>query len=319
MTTTPLRNLPIEAVRDLQTRLCQLGLLDPVISGDRDHLFAPVDTADGRAGPETRAALFEFSRLVEGGLDYVDGAVTDAQLEALAAAQPDTFLPIQWDNHPTDGTQTRLAKAALRYLQRYGFWIARSPRARNIVYVEGLDADGRANADRPNEWNDRRMVISVINGTPTMLVNDQATTEPGKFYVLNPGKMGQLGAARIAFGQYKAWRMGVHRQSQPALVQRGPVRVHRDVNRNFIRDRRDPIDVGVDFGINQHSTNRHGKEPTLVDDFSAGCLVGRRFNWHLSFLDIVSQDYRYDSHHDYLFLSTVIAGDALAREEGLGK
>ncbi|MCY7330899.1 MAG: hypothetical protein LH618_20265, partial [Saprospiraceae bacterium] len=64
--------------------------------------------------------------------------------------------------------------------------------------------------------------------------------------------------------------------------------------------------------INQHTTSHH-KVPDFVNSFSAGCLVGRRYQWHLSFLDIVRQDVRYQANKGYLFISTIIAGDDLLR------
>lgn len=291
----------------LQDKLCKIGLLDPFIGGDKQRPFGPAATSDGSFGVDSEAALQEFCRLID--LPYIHGAVTPEQVTALSAAQPDSFLPIQFEDTPNDGVQTRLARRILRYMQQQGYWIARSPRARNIVYAEGMDPDGRPNSDRSDEWNDRRMVIRIApGGEPQMLVNDQSTTEPGKFYTLNPQKLGVIGAARIAFGQYKAWRIGKHKGFQPALVQRGPLRVHRDVNKNFMRDKNDVIDIGTGFGINQHSTERK-KEPRLIDRYSAGCLVGRRYEWHLSFLQIVTQDYRFDANPQYMFMSAILPGD----------
>jgi hypothetical protein len=184
---------------------------------------------------------------------------------------------------------------------------------RNIVYVEGMNPDGSLNADKANQWNDRRIVFRIAsNGRPEMLVNDQATTEPGSHYTWHP--LNPNGAARIAFGQYKAWAVGLHKGTQPALVQREKLRLHRDLNKDGFRSSSDPIDIGKTFGINQHST-RPGTPPEFVDSYSAGCLVGRRWAWHMSFLNIVKQDERYRQNRGYLFISTVIPGDDLVREE----
>ena len=307
--TTDELNLPFNqgAALEIQTQLCRLGILDPTIDGSYISPFGPTGTGDGQLGVNSRAALAEFCQLA--GLPYGERHLPFALLQALVNAQADTFLPLQLAPQVTDHRQTRLAKLVLSYMLRKRYWIARSPRMYNIIYVEGLDGNGSLNADVLNAWNDRRMVIRVAeDGIPEMLVNDHATTEPGQFYTWHP--LNPRGAARIAFGQYKAWVDGLHQNKQPALVQRERLKIHRDLNRDGIRSSADPVDIGKTFGINQHSTSKD-HVPDFVNSFSAGCLVGRRYNWHLSFLDIVRQDIRYQANKGYLFMSTVIAGNDL--------
>ncbi|MBK7936686.1 MAG: peptidoglycan-binding protein [Lewinellaceae bacterium] len=294
-----------KAARELQTRLCDLGILDPIFGGDKDTAFGPVSKADGVVGPMTRNALFEFCRLA--GLSYTDRLLDLGLLKALVKAVPDQFLPVQFDNQPKDSARTRFARRILRCMRAKGYWIARSPHTYNIVYLEGVDSSGRVNKDVFDEWNDRRIVIRITpGGKPEMIINDQATTEPGKFYTVNP--LHSKGAARIAFGQYKAWADGLHQGEQPALVQRGDVRVHRDLDKSGTRNKVDPIDIGDWFGINQHTTDPQ-KTPELVGKYSAGCLVGRRYTYHTKFLKTVRKDYRYQANKGYLFISAVIAGD----------
>jgi len=298
-------------LRDIQTRLCELGILDPKISGDKNTPFGPSSFADGRFGPNTHNSILAFH-------DYLQVPKPEDQLTTqffgrLLESTPDTFFPIQFNPKPGDNEQALLAKRILRYMQKKGYWIARAPDLLNIVYVEGADATGRPNNDRLNEWNDRRCVIRIRpGGVPEMLVNDQATTEPGRFYTLNP--LNPAGAARLAFGQYKAWLLGVHKEEQPALVQRDNVRLYRDTNKDGSRNSTDRIDIGQSFGINQHST-KPNVVPTAVDRYSAGCLVGLRYYYHLSFLDMLRQDRRYRGNPLYLFMTTLLNGDDLARFE----
>lgn len=174
-----------------------------------------------------------------------------------------------------------------------------------------MDPHGAKNQDLLNEWNDRRIVIHILpGGKPQMIVNDQATTEPGTVFTRHP--LNSQGAARIAFGQYKAWVDGLHKGIQPALVQRHNLRIHRDLNKDGFRSPSDPIHIGRTFGINQHSTHPN-HVPELVNAYSAGCFVGRRYHWHLSFMDIVRNDVRYQHNKGYLFMSTVISGDDLEK------
>lgn len=296
---------------EIQTQLCVLGLLDPIIDGNETMPFWPVRLADGQLTLDTRNAIIAFHR--HANLPYVDNLLAPDVLQALNNAQPASFLPIQFENQPTDDQSTRLAKRILRFMHKKGYWIARAPDMFNIVYVEGMDPNGLPNQDRFNEWNDRRIVIRIApGGRPEMIVNDQATTEPGRFYTLNP--LNPMGAARIAFGQYKAWVDGLHRGNQPSLVQAGRLRLHRDRNMDGMRSASDPIVTGSAFGINQHSTGRD-ITPAFVDKFSAGCLVGRRYRWHLSFMQIIRQDFRYVMNKSYVFMSTVLNGEELMREE----
>jgi hypothetical protein len=297
----------------IQTCLCRLGLLDPVIGGDKQTPFRPISFADGAAGPETRNAIAAFHRHAR--LPEPEGLLRPAFFSALIASDPEHFFPLRLDPQPGDSKQVQFAKRILRYKQKKDFWIARAPDMFNIVYVEGVEPYGEPNRNALNFWDDRRCVIRILpGGQPEMLVNDQATTEPGHFYTMNP--MNRFGAARMAFGQYKAWRDGLHRGAQPSLVQRGPVRLHRDMNKNGVRDADDPIEIGSGFGINQHST-RQGLEPAQVGQWSAGCLVGRRYPWHLHFMHIVRQDFRFVHHPAYMFMTTVIDGHDLAKVEPL--
>lgn len=299
------------AALELQGRLCDLGLLDPVFYGTKTTPFKPVRKGDGLIGSSTRNALFEFCRIA--GEHYVDKLLTVQLLQKLTEADPATFLPIDLVNRTDDDVPTRLAKRILRYLRRKNFWVARSPNMYNIVYVEGMSYNGKLNKDKFNEWNDLRAVIRILpGGKPDLLINAQATTEPGRFYTRYP--MNSQGAARIAFGQYKAWIDGMHQGTQPALIQRGMVRVHRDRNKDGKRSNNDPIDIGDWFGINQHSTEPN-VNPVTVDKYSAGCLVGRNYRSHLTFLAAVKKDVRYQLDKSYLFVSTVIPGDDLARLE----
>lgn len=294
-----------DAAIELQTRLCDLGILDPLFGGDKTTPFGPVEKADGKVGPMTRNAIFEFCRLAN--IEYIDRLLTLSFMKALVKAEPDKFLPVIFENSPKDNTKTRFAKRILRCMRAKGYWIARSPHAYNIVYIEGVESDGRENPDTFDEWNDRRIVIRIApGGKPDMVVNDQSTTEPGKFYTQNP--LHEQGAARIAFGQYKAWTDGLHQGVQPALVQRGNIRIHRDIDKSGTRNKKDPIDVGDWYGINQHSTDPD-KIPELIGKYSAGCLVGRRYSWHIKFLNTVRKDFRYKMNKSYSFITAVIAGD----------
>jgi hypothetical protein len=195
-------------------------------------------------------------------------------------------------------------------MRAHGFYSARLPGELSIVYLEGADRNGRPNADTPNMFNDRRLVLAIEDRRPTILGNWEATTEPGRYYTMHPMNPG--GAARIAFGQYKAWSVGRHRNDHEALVQVKAVKIYRDLNKDFEREG-DLLHEGV-FGINQHwgydlPVNDLGRS-------SAGCLVGRTRSGHRQFMSLLKSDPRYAESNGYRFLTTIISASALDAETG---
>lgn len=202
-----------------------------------------------------------------------------------------------------------LADQIIKYMLAKNYKVFTGQRQYNIVYVEGMNIDGTLNPDPPNYFNDRRLIIQVLNGKPAIIGNWEATTEPGSHYTNRP--MNPKGAARIAFGQYTAWCVGMHGSSDrhEALVQVAPIKVHRDFNKDGFRSG-DRIDTGF-FGINQH----WGYDLPInnIANASAGCLVGRTTAGHREFMQLVKRDIRYQANRSYLFTTTIIGGDDLVK------
>lgn len=97
-----------------------------------------------------------------------------------------------------------------------------------------------------------------------------ATTDPGLFWLGSP--MNPLGTAILTEGQHRGmFELGRHKGYR-ALVQKTPVTVIRDFNRDDVLD----FDSGRQetglFGINLHRASRFG-ESLNVDRWSAGCQV----------------------------------------------
>lgn len=98
------------------------------------------------------------------------------------------------------------------------------------------------------------------------------TTEPGLYYMtkklLNP-----KGTSIVVPGQYRGcWELGKHQGKYKALVQKKPIKVYRDGNKDDVYDMDSTrIDSGV-FGINIHRSNEFIKA-TFVNSYSAGCQV----------------------------------------------
>lgn len=269
---------------EIQERLSALGFLDP--------------PADGKFGPVSLLAMQLFAAKAQmPNAEVIDAACANALLNNTA----DTLFPI------TRGTD--LASRVVQFMLGKGYWVARAPGYLSIVYVEGMNEDGAFNDDVPNHFNDCRMVLAVEEGKPKILGRWEGTTEPGAHYTFTPEN--PKGAARIALGQYKAWRVGTHfgggSDPHEALVQVENIKVHRDFDKNFKRED-DALDVGV-FHINQHwgfdnPVNNIGKA-------SAGCLVGRTRAGHRQFMQLIKSDPRYAASNGYVFMTTVIAGEEL--------
>ncbi|WP_242043434.1 peptidoglycan-binding domain-containing protein [Leptolyngbya sp. FACHB-671] len=271
----------------IQERLISLALLDP--------------PADGKFGPISIAALKNFQARV--GLeqqDFLDGPTAEKLLRAKPVSNS------QVNNFQISNS---LASRVIQYMQRKNYKIFHGNQRYNIVYIEGMDLDGTLNNDKPNAFNDLRLVIEIVNGVPKLVGKWEATTEPGKKYTLKP--MSVRGAARIKFGQYKAWQMGFHRRDKrhPALVQAGKIPVHRDLNKDYSRAG-DLVEIGL-FGVNQH----HGYSASRNDvgGHSAGCLVGRSIEEHNQFIKLIKRDQRYLANRAYMFETTIIPGDELVK------
>lgn len=277
--TTSVSALTNVSITDVQKALTELGLLDP--------------PADGQFGPVSRWALAEAIK--PAGLDppQEEERISQAIWDAVRQAQP---LPL---NPGSD-----FAGNVVRAMQRGGYWINRHPDCFNIVYVEGMDVDGTPNQDRPNHFDSVRALIRVVDGVPIKVGAWEATTEPSKYWTEHP--MNPLGAARIAFGQYKAWNNGQY-HGFPALLQVSDITVYRDKDMTY--KRYGPSDTG-NFGIHNHQGYNFPRNDEGTS--SAGCLVGRLNDGHREFMRLVQTDKRFLASNGYRFMVTVMPASQVA-------
>jgi hypothetical protein len=273
--------------RQVQERLTEAGLLEP--------------PADGDFGPVSHWAMEAFLRKVgmpgKGSLDKTAG-------QALLSTTIGSLFPLN--------STTTLAGRIASAFQNESWWITRHPDCINIVYVEGLDADGSINDDAPNIFNDLRLLLRVNRSGNAEIVGCwEATSEPGTYFT-KLKKEDPRGAARIAFGQYKSWSVGMHPRSTPtvayeALVQVKDITVCRDLNEDFERNG-DATFSGL-FGINQHWG--YDMPKNNIGNASAGCLVGRTKNGHREFMSLVKADPRYGASRGFRFMTAVMPASSL--------
>lgn len=218
-------------------------------------------------------------------------------------------------NHYTND-KLEMIDYVIEYMKKNNQKVFQEKDEYNIVYLEGLGEDLRVNDNKHNEWNDLRLVFTYIDGCPEIVFKQIATTEPGRYSTNHIQSIRRGGVARIAFGQYDSWKIGFHKQSSnknthPALVQCAPVLIHRDLNRDTLRIN-DATYSGI-FGINQHGTKIGYSDNNLgkVENWSEGCLVGKDWNKHLEFINLIKQDKRYIQNNEFIFTTTIIPADKL--------
>ncbi len=257
---------------------------------------------DSRFGPVSEWALQAFCKRT--GLS-LDSGFTREIARRLAGVSPAKPL------YAIDFSAADFAARIVMTMQRQTYWIAMHPECANIVYIEGCDPNGDPNGNVPNQFNDLRLIISIsADGKPKIDGAWEATTEPGRYWTQHP--MNPNGAARVAFGQFKAWSVGTHNagkaSAHEALVQVRSLNVFRDFNRDYQRAG-DHTDSGI-FGINQHWGYDRPKDDLSTS--SAGCLVGRSRAGHRQFMTRVKEDPRYAANHSYRFITTIMPVAALS-------
>lgn len=142
------------------------------------------------------------------------------------------------------------------------------------LYINGdynLNIFGiRDNEEVADEFNDLICLLYKVDGK-WVLKKYPATTDPGLYYrkkLLNPN-----GTAILQDGYYKStWQLGLHRGKYTALVQRRPVKLWRDGNRDNKLDRKGKTYEEL-AGINIHHAALNGTAASNIGSHSAGCQV----------------------------------------------
>ncbi len=142
-------------------------------------------------------------------------------------------------------------------------WFNDMPYHLNLVGIR------RANAV-PNSFDDA-FTVGYNDGKTWRYAEWKCTTDPGLHWLKSP--MNAKGTAILKPGQYlDCWQVGMHQGAYRALVQRGPVTVIRDFDRDATLDFNAGREETGIFGINIHRANA-ARESVQVDKWSAGCTV----------------------------------------------
>jgi hypothetical protein len=149
-------------------------------------------------------------------------------------------------------------------IKHKGYRLYTRPYELNIV---GL----RSKSTVPNRFDDEIHVFYKTHAYHWEYHVFKATTDPGTFWLRNP--IQPQGTAILADGQYEdAYELGLHKGEYLALVQRKPVTIFRDYNRDAVLDFLNGKKYTGYFGIDIHRANKTGDTKT-VDKNSAGCQV----------------------------------------------
>ena len=134
----------------------------------------------------------------------------------------------------------------------------------------------RSKSITPNQFDDEFHVFYKLPAGHWQYHIFKATTDPGTFWLRNP--MQPQGTAILAEGQnLSCYELGMHRGKYVALVQRKPITIIRDYNRDAILDFKNGTKTTGLYGVNIHRANRIGNTKT-VDKNSAGCQVFENAN-----------------------------------------
>jgi hypothetical protein len=155
----------------------------------------------------------------------------------------------------------------IKSAERLGYSIDKRPNKLNIIGVRNSAATSQDKFDDLLAYffydKNGKLVGRVVSGT----------TDPSTAFLKSPINL--KGAAILKSGQYKdAYQLGLHRNKYEALVQRKPVTVIRDDDRNALINYLAPTQTGL-YGINIHKSTKGKNNEDIIGLDSAGCQVFR--------------------------------------------
>ena len=155
----------------------------------------------------------------------------------------------------------------IKSAERLGYSIDKRPNKLNIIGVRNSAATSQDKFDDLLAYffydKNGKLVGRVVSGT----------TDPSTVFLKSPINL--KGAAILKSGQYKdTYQLGLHRNKYEALVQRKPVTVIRDDDRNALINYLAPTQTGL-YGINIHKSTKGKNNEDIIGLDSAGCQVFR--------------------------------------------
>jgi hypothetical protein len=165
----------------------------------------------------------------------------------------------------------------------------------NVIGIRSSDLS-------PDLFNDFISVLWMNPAQEWQLEYYKATTDPGLYWLQHPENLNGTGI--LVEGQYlAAFWIGLHKALYRCLVQRLPVKLYRDRDKDSRFDL-DPatIESGM-FDIQIHRANAE-QESTIVGKWSAGCQVVAEPSSFKRFMDLCGQSAKYyGNRFDYTLIN----------------
>jgi hypothetical protein len=189
----------------------------------------------------------------------------------------------------------------IHLLKQQGFVVYEKPYELNIIGVRSIE-------NKSNSFDDVMYVLFKNNHNKWETYQYTITTDPGTYWLEHPMQVDGTGILKQ--GQYlDAYQIGLHRGKYLALVQRKPVTVIRDYDRNALLDFYNGTESTGLFGINIHRSSIHGITKQ-VGKWSAGCQV---FEKNEDFIHFMSLCEKHRSLHGNHFTYSLIDYRAFKR------
>jgi lysozyme family protein len=230
------------------------------------------------------AYLWSFSNIYQGGKYVADGVWSSSAQDKQCGTMPmlramvaiDATIPLAAMPISSSDPPKPVPPAGSEELHDLGYRIKRTMLSKsypwfddqNVVSVEGMDPDGTPNNNRPNAFDDIKMVLDgrgKIIGGPW-----EATTQPGVYWTTHP--MAEGGAFIIALGSQACWTPGeyhgkiVWRQAEDSTILG-----HRDPDYTY--KRHGPPTKHGNIGVHHHGGYNLPRDN--ISNAAAGCQVIR--------------------------------------------
>ena len=183
---------------------------------------------------------------------------------------------------------------ALSILKHLGYQIYDKPYQLNIIGERSLQTAS-------DKFDDKIHIIFKNDMNKWESYNYNITTDPGTYWLEHPMQVDGTGILKQ--GQYvDTYQIGLHKGQYKALVQRKPVTVIRDYDRNAILDFNNGKESTGLFGINIHRASIHGVTKT-VGKWSAGCQVFEKDEDFIHFMSLCEKHRSlYGNHFTYTLI-----------------
>lgn len=185
-------------------------------------------------------------------------------------------------------------KSIINAAKSKGYPIHTKPYYLNLIGVR------TANASSPSTFDDYIAFFYYDSNGNLIGKVAPATVDPSVHYLKQV--INKNGAAILKSGYYEdAYQIGLHRGKYKALVQRAPMTVIRDNDRNGLINFFADTETGL-FGINMHKPAGNKSHENLIGSDSAGCQVFKNESDFNEMMNMAEKHTSFYPFIDYILL-----------------